>query len=213
MDEKIKGFFKRINEESRWDREILNSLNKDCLENPTMKRLVYDYLSPEEVKEDEFNFETPEVYEEENFVEIQCENLGECGMTYFTIHPNLTEAEYKSNKMKKILKDIEEVYTLNYKKADEIYKENCYLLNAKGNITRYMVNFMTKEEFINDIKSAAEVLRKEIRYGQSVFNYIDSKYGHARTAVNEFKVDCFYNDSSVDDFIDNCWSIIERRKS
>lgn len=213
MDEKIKGFFKRINEESRWDREILNSLNKDCLENPTMKRLVYDYLSPEEIKEDEFNFETPEVYEEENFVEIQCENLTDCGMTYFTIHPNLTEAEYKSNKMKKILKDIEEVYTLNYKKADEIYKENCYLLNAKGNITKYMVNFMTREEFINDIKSAAEVRRKEIRYGQSVFNYIDSKYGVARTAVNEFKVDCFYNDSSVDDFIDNCWSIIERRKS
>lgn len=56
----------------------------------------------------------------------------------------------------------------------------------------------------------AEELKQEIantkfptswRKGQSVFNYIDSVYGVARKVQFEDDIDCFYNDDSIDDFI------------
>lgn len=39
------------------------------------------------------------------------------------------------------------------------------------------------------------------RQGQFVFNYIDQIYGVARTVQFVDKVDCFYDDDKIDDFI------------
>lgn len=56
----------------------------------------------------------------------------------------------------------------------------------------------------------AEELKQEIannkfptswRKGQSVFNYIDKVYGVARKVQFGDNIDCFYNDDSIDDFI------------
>lgn len=64
---------------------------------------------------------------------------------------------------------------------------------------------MTKEQFVQDIKSAAEQRPSHIRYGQAVFNYIDDKYKIARIVQYVDKIDCFYNDNKVDEFIEACW--------
>jgi hypothetical protein len=42
---------------------------------------------------------------------------------------------------------------------------------------------------------------KKWRSGQAVFNYIDNVYGVARQVQFEDKIDCFYDDSKIDDFI------------
>lgn len=62
-----------------------------------------------------------------------------------------------------------------------------------------------------------EELKKEIseiefpknwRKGQSVFNYIDYVYGVARNIQFEYRIDCFYNDKYIDDFLDKAVEII-----
>lgn len=46
------------------------------------------------------------------------------------------------------------------------------------------------------------------REGQYVFNYIDRVYGVARTVQFNENVDCFYDDSKIDAFIEKCANII-----
>ena len=61
----------------------------------------------------------------------------------------------------------------------------------------------------------AEELKKEIdemikskpsnwRDGQFVFNYINAKYGVARDVQFIDKVDCFFIDEKIDEFIEKC---------
>lgn len=63
---------------------------------------------------------------------------------------------------------------------------------------------LSYREFYGDIVSAARATVKEcphLRFGQCVFNYTDSKYHVARAVQFSDRVDCFYVDSKVDDFI------------
>lgn len=45
---------------------------------------------------------------------------------------------------------------------------------------------------------------KSWREGQFVFNYIDANYGVARAVQFEDRVDCFFRDDKIDDFIEKC---------
>ena len=58
-----------------------------------------------------------------------------------------------------------------------------------------------------------ENLKKEIfseekphgwRDGQMVFNYMDEMYGVSRDVQFNDKVDCFYNDGKIDEFLECC---------
>ena len=49
---------------------------------------------------------------------------------------------------------------------------------------------------------------KNWRKGQSVFNYIDAVYGVARNIQFEYRIDCFYNDKYIDDFLDKAVELI-----
>lgn len=61
---------------------------------------------------------------------------------------------------------------------------------------------LTFEEFRNGVMHAMSGKPKDWRDGQFVFNYIDENYGVARTVqFNNRNVDCFYDDSKIDDFI------------
>ena len=60
---------------------------------------------------------------------------------------------------------------------------------------------MTYKEFRSDVLKEASNRPNYIRFGQSVFNYIDSKYGVARTVQFVDGVDCFYDDNKVEEFI------------
>lgn len=69
---------------------------------------------------------------------------------------------------------------------------------------------MTKEEFKSKIKTAAAIERKKypmLREGQAIFNETD-KYNHvARIAQFDYSVDCFYDDTMIEPFLDKCWEI------
>ncbi len=69
---------------------------------------------------------------------------------------------------------------------------------------------MTKEQFVREVKAEAELRPSHIRYGQAVYNYIDKKYKISRIVQSVDKIDCFYNDNMVDEFIDTCWKYYEQ---
>lgn len=64
---------------------------------------------------------------------------------------------------------------------------------------------MTKEELKNIVMSAMDTMKpKGWRKGQFVFNFIDANYGVARAVQFEDRVDCFFRDDKIDDFIEKC---------
>ena len=70
----------------------------------------------------------------------------------------------------------------------------------------------TREEFGESIKSIAHSIVREnphIRFGQAVFNYADEKYGVARIAQFDYGIDCFYDDTKVEQFLDKCYELIK----
>ena len=71
----------------------------------------------------------------------------------------------------------------------------------------------TREEFGELIKAIAKSIIEEsphIRYGQAVFNYVDEKYGVARIAQFDYGIDCFYDDTKVEQFLDKCYELIKK---
>ena len=67
---------------------------------------------------------------------------------------------------------------------------------------------MTLEEFKTSIYSIEKP--SHWREGQFVFNTIDSLYGVARTVQFNDKIDCFYDDSKIDQFINACYNRLNK---
>lgn len=73
---------------------------------------------------------------------------------------------------------------------------------------------MTKEELKKEIEEAAiENKPKNWRKGQFVFNYIDAIYNVARDVQFIDKVDCFYIDDLIDDFIEKATERINQNNN
>lgn len=67
---------------------------------------------------------------------------------------------------------------------------------------------MSFKDFREDVLTAMENKPKQWRDGQAVFNYIDAKYSVARYVQFIECVDCFYDDSQIDEFITKCYENI-----
>lgn len=68
---------------------------------------------------------------------------------------------------------------------------------------------MTFEEFKEDVFKNIKNLPENWRKGQKVFNYIERKYGVARTVQFNCGVDCFYNDNLIDEFVKKAYESID----
>ncbi len=73
---------------------------------------------------------------------------------------------------------------------------------------------MTKEEFVFEVKSVAGKMRKdypELRKGQAIFNVVDRSFNNiARIAQFDYGVDCFYDDSMIEPFLDKCYELFNK---
>ena len=67
---------------------------------------------------------------------------------------------------------------------------------------------MTLEEFKNSIQRVEKPIHW--RKGQFVFNTIDSLYGVARIVQFNDKIDCFYDDSKINQFINACYNRLNK---
>lgn len=68
---------------------------------------------------------------------------------------------------------------------------------------------MTFGDFKNEINDVIVHRPKQIRKGQAVFNYIDTKYGVARAIQFDDNVDCFYRDDQIENFIKAAYNRIK----
>lgn len=68
---------------------------------------------------------------------------------------------------------------------------------------------MTFEEFRGGVLKNIKTLPENWRKGQKVFNYIDKKYGVARTVQFDRGIDCFYNDDVIDRFIKESYKLLQ----
>lgn len=72
-----------------------------------------------------------------------------------------------------------------------------------------------KEEFDSIIGKAIKQMPDDWRKGQKVFNAIDSEFGVARFVQFQCGVDCFFDDSKIDEFKENAYEAIvnEQKKN
>jgi hypothetical protein len=63
---------------------------------------------------------------------------------------------------------------------------------------------VSKKITLKDIKKEIYSVDKplQLREGQFVFNRVDELYGVARTIQFNDRVDCFYDDSKINEFLD-----------
>lgn len=175
----IKKYLKRLKQEAKWNKDILESIGEKCRTNPYIKALLDLYLRTTEVNEDDYDFANANVFEDvcyyntdETYVGIQARNIGECGMSYFYIHPERSEAEYKNNKLNAISKELSERYAENSKKIDELNGKNdllrevnkCLLGNANASIFNEQndcemknINKATKNEIADYLEHLYEI--------------------------------------------------------
>lgn len=67
---------------------------------------------------------------------------------------------------------------------------------------------------IEQLKNEIDLYKKlypKYRNGQAVFNFIDSKYGVAREIQFTHHIDCFYNDSCINEFIEKAVELINKQ--
>lgn len=74
-------------------------------------------------------------------------------------------------------------------------------------ISKFRIN-MTLQEFKNEVLEGIKEYPSDWRYGQKVFNYIDSKYHVAREVQFDYNIDCFYRDDLIDEFIEASYKLI-----
>lgn len=73
--------------------------------------------------------------------------------------------------------------------------------------------FISFDEYLNDILEKIDGRPKEWREGQFVFNYINMKYGDVARDVQFIdKVDCFYRDDLIEDFTKCVWKRLTGEK-
>lgn len=70
---------------------------------------------------------------------------------------------------------------------------------------------LTHGEFVEDVLQAVVSRPAEWRIGQTVFNYIDEKYGVARDVQFYRGIDCFYDDSKVECFIHAAYKELKKK--
>lgn len=66
---------------------------------------------------------------------------------------------------------------------------------------------LTKEEFFTKIGEETKKMPSNWRKGQKVFNAVDMLFGVAREVQFHHKVDCFHDDSKIDEFKDKAYEV------
>lgn len=216
-------FIERYNRIIGWNIDILNSFGREQIsENGYVKDIIIeDVFETEPITEQVYDFKTAKVTELiNNTAELQI--YGWC-RRYFSIRlDDVFENEYKERKIRELMEYIENERKLIEENMNELMKRKLGTdmiekmvsnYNRDKSIEKNIESVTSKSDFIKTICNLADKRPEGIRYGQSVYNNVDQYFGVARIVASEDKgVDCFYDDSNIDEFLDRCWAEILKRK-
>lgn len=86
----------------------------------------------------------------------------------------------------------------------------CKLISVWNTIRKFGYHDgMSEKEFIDmSILIASKLAHEQYRKGQAVFNYIDEFFGLARHIQFNCHIDCFYDDSQIENFLSEAYKLI-----
>jgi len=67
---------------------------------------------------------------------------------------------------------------------------------------------ITLQQFKDQVFEGIKNLPSYWRKGQKVFNFVDTYYGVARKVQFEDKVDCFYIDENINEFLNHAYEYL-----
>ena len=218
--EEINFFIEKYNERMDWNIELRKYFDETFLsENPEdVGYIVDEWLNTKKITEENTDTTDANIYEcdrkdGKKALELQAFDKDDCHWAYWWTGIEETEDEYKKRTLSLLLEDIlKEHNRLNDVINESIAQQNriCSILMMAE---RARVSNMSKEDFIKEMKNVAVTrCRDGIRFGQFVFNHVAQVYGVAREAQFKHHVDCFYNDSNVDEFLSVCYDIIKNKQ-
>ena len=118
MTEEIKNFVEKFNRQVQWDNEILSSLGKKNIP----QDIIENYFIGSPITEDGYDLENARLYEygkDDNWagtLELQAFNNKTYRTTYFWIHHDYSEEEYKSRRIEAVKKEMN-------KRIDELFEK------------------------------------------------------------------------------------------
>ena len=215
--EEIDFFVEKYNERVQWNIELRKYFDETFLsENPEDVGYIVDtWLDTKKITEENTDTSDANIYERDRkdgskALELQAFDKDDCYFTYWWTRTDETEDEYKKKTLSLLLKDIHE----EHERLDNVINESIAQQNRVDILLmmaeRAKMSTISKEDFIKEVKDSAVQRPDTIRFGQFVFNYVDRKYGVARKAQFEHHIDCFYDDTKVDEFLCICFALIKQ---
>lgn len=215
-------FIERYNRIVGWNIDILKSFGREQIsENGYVKDIIEDVFETEPITEQVYDFKTAKVTELiNNTAELQIYGWSR---RYFSIRlDDVFENEYKERKIRELMEYVENERKLIEENTNELMKRKLGTdmiekmvsnYNRDKSIEKNISSVPSKSEFIKMICNLADERPEGIRYGQSIYNNVDKYFGVAReVASNDIRIDCYYEDSNVDIFLDECWNLIVKKK-
>lgn len=71
---------------------------------------------------------------------------------------------------------------------------------------------LTKEGFNSIISEVIKQMPENWRKGQKVFNAIDREFGVTRIVQFQYNIDCFYDDSKIEEFKNKTYEVVNKQK-
>ena len=131
----IKDFVKKYNQCIDWNRDILDKLN---IEPKQSKHLFKDYLlTTIKLNKDTCDLKYAKVYPNENgIIEMQAYSFITYESTYFWVNTNLTEEEYKKDKLIRISNFIDKHLSEIFEKINNLNLEKSEFLSIKEELEK-----------------------------------------------------------------------------
>lgn len=125
----ITDFVEKYNEQMDWNKDIRTNIKNNS---KWSKDFIEHWLPTDKIDESSFELENAKVYPCDIYpcgkrLEMHIHSYKKCGGFYFWVNPNITEQEYKEQKIKFMREDIDYLLgELQPKIKDLVAKNNAY---------------------------------------------------------------------------------------
>ena len=124
-EKQITDFVEKYNKQMDWNKDIRSNVKNDS---KWSKDFIAKWLPTDKIDESSFELERAKVYPcDSQRLEMQVYSYKKYGEVYFWVNPNITEHEYKEQKLKLMREDIDYLLgELQPKIKDLVAKNNAY---------------------------------------------------------------------------------------
>lgn len=126
----LESFITEFNKRIQWNKEIRQHITTDL---PKYAIEILDYwLEEQELNIEKIDTDGCEIFTDTNsdgqkYYELQAYNFDEYGTIYYWLYPDENEDEYKRNRIKRVLSNVNRIIKDNHEKIEKLAAENLEL--------------------------------------------------------------------------------------